>query len=268
MEFWTQRSHVTISQPYDSKWTDTVTIISSVTKNQTVKSLFGNSGSPLSHDDLEALLNEQVKYWLSDRSPHKLSAITRNTFSDPRIEAIQCQIREAETVQAIARLRLVRADYQKRIFLLSNLPVEMPVDHLIGFNNLMPDKLEMELIKQGNVPLTRKGLLAMRPDLELSDEAAKKVVQRSKASNPKSLLSSLPVLIRTSAIIATFKSGNKRKTTHSHLFLPKNYSGDSYTSVLNHHTEAEVLAFLETGWGIGNISDLQLSFLYGAEDKH
>tara|TARA_B110000008_G_C16414029_1_gene341024 strand:- start:40 stop:222 length:183 start_codon:yes stop_codon:yes gene_type:complete len=48
--------------------------------------------------------------------------------------------------------------------------------------------------------------------------------------------------------------------------LPKEYSGYPYTSVFNHHTEAEVLSFFETGWGIGNISDLQLSFLYGLED--
>ena len=88
MEFWTQRSHVNISQPHDSNWTDTVTIITSVTKNQIVKSLFGNSGGPLSHDDLEALLNEPVVYWLSDRSPHKLSAISRRAFSDSRTEAI------------------------------------------------------------------------------------------------------------------------------------------------------------------------------------
>ena len=66
--------------------------------------------------------------------------------------------------------------------------------------------------------------------------------------------------------IATFKAGNQRKTTHSHLFLPKEYSGDPYASVFNHQTEAEVLAFIETGWGIGNISDLQLSFLSGPED--
>jgi len=143
----------------------------------------------------------------------------------------------------------------------------MPVDHLIGFNNLMPDKLEMELIKRGNVPLTRKGLLALRPDLELSNEAAKKVVQRSKASNPKSLLFSLPALVRTSTMMATFKAGNQRKTTHSHLFLPKEYSGDPYALVFHHHTEAEVLSYLETSWGIGNISDLQLSFLYRPEDN-
>ena len=58
----------------------------------------------------------------------------------PRVEAVQKQIREAETVQAIAQLRLVWAEYQKRVFLLSNLPVEMPVDHLIEFNGLMPDR--------------------------------------------------------------------------------------------------------------------------------
>ena len=77
----------------------------------------------------------------------------------------------------------------------------------------------------------------------------------------------LLALVRASATLAIFKAGIKRKTTHSRLFLPKEYSGDPYASVFNHHTEAEVLSFLETGWGIDNISDLQLSFLYGPEDE-
>jgi len=68
-------------------------------------------------------------------------------------------------------------------------------------------------------------------------------------------------------MMATFKAGNKRKTTHSHLFLPKNYSGDPYASVFTPYTEAEVLSFLETGWEIGNVKDLQLSFLYGPDDE-
>ena len=132
----------------------------------------------------------------------------------------------------------------------------------------MPDKLEMELIKQGNIPLTPLGLEKMRPDLGYAGASARKLYQpdRSKASNPKSLLFSLPALVRTSAIIAIFKAGDKRKTTHSHLFLPKEFSGDPYASVFTHHTETEVLVYLETGWGIGNIADLQLSFLYGLED--
>ena len=144
------------------------------------------------------------------------------------------------------------------------------MDHLIGFNNLMPDKLEMELIKRGDIPLTALGLEQMRPDLGYSGAKARMLFQpdRSKASNPKSLLFTLPTLVRTSTMIAIFKAGIKRKTTHSHLFLPKTYSGDPYASVFNHYTVAEVLSLLETGWGIGNVEDLQLSFLHGPEDDH
>ncbi|MDA8891913.1 hypothetical protein N9I81_03700, partial [Planktomarina temperata] len=144
------------------------------------RAIFGNSGNPLAYDDLENLPLDQVDYWLSKRSSHPPAAITVRSFSDPRIEAVQKQIREAETVQAIARLRLVWAVYQKRVFLLSNLPVEMPVDHLIEFNDLMPDRLEMELIRTGDLPLTPLGLEKMQDNLGLPKGAAKKLFQRSK----------------------------------------------------------------------------------------
>jgi hypothetical protein len=58
----------------------------------------------------------------------------------------------------------------------------------------------------------------------------------------------------------------KPKSIQSHLFLPKEYTGDPYASVFTPHTEAEVLSFLETGWGIGSVEELQLSFLYDPED--
>ncbi|MDA8689348.1 hypothetical protein N9L87_04895, partial [Rhodobacteraceae bacterium] len=158
------------------------------------RAIFGNSGNPLGYDDLENLPSDQVEYWLSKRSPHTASAITIPAFSDPRIEAVQKQIREAETVQAIARLRLVWAEYQKRVFLLSNLPVEMPVDHPIEFNDLMPDRLEIELIKTGDLPLTPLGLEKMRPDLGHAGAKARMLYQpdRSKASDSKRLLTQLP----------------------------------------------------------------------------
>ena len=193
--------------------------------------------------------------------------MTVPSFSDPRIKAVQKQIREAETVQAIARLRLVWADYQKRVFLLSNLPVEMPVDHLIEFNDLMPDRLEMELIKTGELPLTPLGLEKMQDNLGLSKGAAKKLFQRSKASDPKRLLTQLPTLVRTATQIATFKAGNERKTPHRHLYLPKDYSGSPTTSLYTPWTEAEVLSHLTTGWGEGAITELKLEYLYGPEPE-
>jgi len=234
---------------------------------QQARAVFGGSGNPLSYDDKESLPLDQVEYWLSARSPHSTSAMTVPSFSDPRIEAVQKQIREAETVQAIARLRLVWADYQKRVFLLSNLPVEMPVDHLIEFNDLMPDRLEMELIKTGDLPLTPLGLEKIQDNLGLSKGAAKKLFQRSKASDPKQLLTQLPTLVRTTVQIATFKAGNERKTTHRHLFLPKDYSGSPTTSIYTPWTEAEVLAHLAAGWGEGAITELKLEYLYGPEPE-
>ncbi|MDA7485564.1 hypothetical protein N9A56_09655, partial [Planktomarina temperata] len=221
------------------------------------RAIFGNSGNPLAYDDLENLPLDQVDYWLSKRSSHPPAAITVRSFSDPRIEAVQKQIREAETVQAIARLRLVWADYQKRVFLLSNLPVEMPVDHLIEFNDLMPDRLEMELIRTGDLPLTPLGLEKMQDNLELSKGAAKKLFQRSKASDPKRLLTQLPTLVRTTTQIATFKAGNERKTTHQHLYLPKDYSGSPTASLYTPWTEAEVHSHLTTGWGSGALTELK-----------
>ncbi len=180
------------------------------------------------------------------------------------IDAVLKQIREAETLQVIARLRLVWSDYQKRVFLLSNLPVEMPVDHLLSFEELMPDKLELELMRRGDLPLTGLGLEKMRPDLGYTRSAATKLYQprRSKASDPIALLKQLPVLIRATAQLATFKAGDKRKTNHSHMFLPKDYIGNPYAATYQPWTEGEVLDHLEKGWGIGAVLDLKVQYLY------
>ena len=195
--------------------------------------------------------------------------VAKVAFIEGSYDGLQKQIREAETVQAIARLRLVWADYQKRVFLLSNLPVEMPVDRLIRFNDLMPDRLEMELIRTGDLPLTPLGLEKMRPDLGYAGASARKLLQadRSKASDPNRLLTQLPTLVRTATQIATFKAGDKRKTTHRHLFLPKDYSGSPTASIYTPWSEAEVLSHLTSGWGEDAITGLQLEYLYGPEPE-
>ena len=141
----------------------------------------------------------------------------------------------------------------------------MPVDHLIEFNDLMPDRLEMELINKGDLPLTPLGLEKMRPDLGYAGASARKLFQadRSKAYDPKRLLMQLPDLIRTATQIATFKAGDKRKTTHQHLFLPKDYSGSPTTSIYTEWLKPDALAYLTTGWGAGAITELKLEYLYG-----
>ena len=105
------------------------------------------------------------------------------------------------------------------------------LDHLIEFNALMPDRLEMELIRKGDLPLTPLGLEKMQDNFGLSKGAAKKLFQRSDASDPKQILNQLPTLVRIAVQIANFKAGDKRKTTHQHLFLPKDYSGSPTASL-------------------------------------
>jgi hypothetical protein len=56
----------------------------------------------------------------------------------------------------------------------------MPVDHLIEFNDLILERLEMELIKTGELPLTPLGLEKMQDNLGLSKVAGKKLFQRLK----------------------------------------------------------------------------------------
>ena len=109
----------------------------------------------------------------------------------------------------------------------------------------------------------------MRPDLGYAGASARKVFQsdRSKASDPKRLLSQIPDLVKTTTQIATFKAGVKRKTTHQHLFLPKDYSGSPTTSIYTPWTEAEVHSHLTTGWGSGATTELKLEYLYGPEPE-
>ena len=231
------------------------------------RAIFGASGYTLKHDDLEELPFGQADYRLSERSSHQPSGITLRAFSDPRIEAVQRQIRDAETVQAIARLRLVWAEHQKRVFLLSNLPVEMPVDHLVSFSELMPERLELELIKQGDVPLTALGLEKMRPDLELNEAAITKMVQRSNASDPKRMVFALPDLVKATTQIARFKAGSPRMTKQQHLFLPKDFEKRLSTALFSPWTQQQVLEHLETYWGMGNVHDLTVEFLFIAKPQ-
>jgi hypothetical protein len=109
----------------------------------------------------------------------------------------------------------------------------------------------------------------MRPDLGYAGAKARMLFQpeRSKASDPKRLLTQLPDLVGTATQIATFKAGAKRKTIHQHLYLPKDYSGSPTVSLYTPWTEAEVLSHLASGWGDGAITGLTLEYLFRPEPE-
>ena len=125
----------------------------------------------------------------------------------------------------------------------------------------------LHVLRCSDLPLTPSGLEKMLDNLGLSKVAAKKLFQRSKASDPRQLLKQLPDLVRTVTQIATFDAKIKRTKTHQHLYLPKDYSGSPTTSLYTPWTEAEVLAHLTAGWGESAISELRLEYLYGLEHE-
>ncbi|MDC1090405.1 hypothetical protein OAQ01_03165 [Emcibacteraceae bacterium] len=190
------------------------------------------------------------------------SGVNVNAFSDHRIEALHKQIREAETVQAIARLRLVHTEYPKRVYLLGNLSVEIGVDRLYKFEELMPDRLEVELIKTRNIPITPLGLLKMRPDLASNSAQARQIIRRSKLTDTSKMMMSSPILIRDTIIEVSFSAKNNGRThTHRHLFLSDGQKGvreGGIQSTAANLPLDEWQELLSVGWG--QISDFKFGF--------
>jgi len=134
-------------------------------------------------------------------------------------------------------------------------PLEIPIDHLVKFEDLMPDRLEYEFLKVGNIPLTPLGLLKLRPDLAGSEDAARMMLKRSAVTEIERL-KAIPSLQRNGLLVVEFKAKNNGRTrTHQHLFMMDEEAktvleGDnSFTSAVSKVPLDDWTALLENGWG-------------------
>ena len=95
---------------------------------------------------------------------------------DPRIQAILEQLREGESQQAIDRLRLVHAPEPKRVYLLSNVVLDLDVNHVVTWDEMMNGGGRIEQAwntLQGVMPLAPAWLAANFPLLWQTEDAAK-----------------------------------------------------------------------------------------------
>jgi hypothetical protein len=192
------------------------------------RGLFWNDDEPLYHDeggqfikaDKGLNLPMQMRgYVQSEANTAPQSAIPVRAFSDARIDALLQQKREAETIQALGRLRLVHDDRTRPVYLLSNLPVEIPVDRFVGVNDVMLDNLERVFLEHGSIPTTATGLMKMHPDLATSKDVADKLLQRSKLRQGY-WLGGLPGSVRVAIIELIFAAENDGRTNnHAQLFM-------------------------------------------------
>jgi hypothetical protein len=127
----------------------------------------------------------------AEGQPHPVSV---HMHPDPRINRILWHHREAEIEQAIDRIRSVRAEKPKHIFVVTHVPLRDLVDELITLEEFLGERrLVMGLFKgNGVLPLGKKALAeAPFSDLWESEAAAERWVEHSGLRKPNPPLTAL-----------------------------------------------------------------------------
>ena len=112
---------------------------------------------------------------MSDGSPRQARV---RVHPDRRVQAVVEQIREAETLHAIDRLRLIHSTREKTVVILCNIPLNIPVDELVTWRELVGDSRLADALaaceEQGwdALPLAAKQLHRLFPELWGTKKAA------------------------------------------------------------------------------------------------
>jgi hypothetical protein len=150
------------------------------------RSLFGDDDEPL---NLSGSFTTEIRgYRLRDGNRRGVQVAV---YADPRCQAILEQIRERETEQAIDRLRLIHREEPARVILTSNLVVDVTVDRLVTWRELIPDRLTVAAARlDGVLPLAPAWLTESFSDLWETAKAAKHEVQQmaKRAETPNRIL--------------------------------------------------------------------------------
>jgi len=97
---------------------------------------------------------------------------------DPRVQAVVEQIRKAEMVQAIDRVRLIHSPRKKTVVIHCNIPLDLPVDELVTWRALVGDgrlAQALEACEENGweaLPLAAKELARLFPELWRTRKAA------------------------------------------------------------------------------------------------
>lgn len=134
------------------------------------RSLFGDDGEPL---ELPGAYTTAIRGCRMRDGTRR--GVEVAVHADPRCQAILEQVRERETEQAVDRLRLVHRERPARVFLLSNVVVDLTVDRLVPWRGLVPGRLAVAAARlDGVLPLAPAWLAERFPDLWPSAEAVRR----------------------------------------------------------------------------------------------
>jgi hypothetical protein len=143
------------------------------------------------------------------RYKHGKMGVSVECHPDPRLQAVLEQFRELESLQAIDRMRLIHNTEPKNIYLLSNLPLDIDVDELRTWDELVHggNRIEQAFNRQENgvLPLNAKWLAANYPDLWPTEAAAKKDIGRKRGQT-----SNINIINKMSPFVHEYKPSRQR----------------------------------------------------------
>jgi hypothetical protein len=129
---------------------------------------------------------------------------------DPRVQAVIEQIREAEMLQAIDRVRLIHSPRKKTVVILCNIPLDLPVDELVTWRELVGDGRLARALEACEdkgweaVPLAPERLSDLLPELWSTENAAEAWLRKNRLDPSISL-------IRLWAVFVDYKPRRQRR---------------------------------------------------------
>jgi hypothetical protein len=127
---------------------------------------------------------------------------------DPRVQAMIEQVRERETAQAIDRLRLIHRNRPARVIVLSNLVLDLTVDRLVTWREIIPSRLEQAAARGPAVPLSASELARCFPDLWPTVKTARREQDICPISHIIELLGKRGIYLN-----ARYKRGKQKRPT-------------------------------------------------------
>ena len=145
------------------------------------------------------------------RDPDAPNLVEAQVHFDPRCQAMLEQIREAEMVQAIDRVRPIFN--HRKVFVLNNLPLDLTVDRALTWPELRPGKFAKAFARHGVLPLSPGDLTRCFPDLWKSEAVAKEALRWWQKTGGESqidiLFGGIP-LFSSEALRATYRRKGQR----------------------------------------------------------
>lgn len=185
------------------RWKDVDTVVV-IGRNQPPIKALESVARALFYDDPKPLVlygtwgTQKRGYYMQDATQRP--GVDVDVHADARVQAVVEQIRERETIQAVDRARLVHATFRKTVILLSNIPVDIPVDELLTWDEIM-NGIRLEQAWEGVdgvLPLSPAWLTVAFPALWQTAAAAKQDVLKffKKYATPNSIYIGSSILFK------------------------------------------------------------------------